>query len=612
MKPSTILVVEDERIIATDLRGSLQDLGYKVPAIASSGESAIELVEKYHPDLILMDIFLDGEMTGIEAADRINLHHDIPVIFLTAFSDTTIIDQAKLTGPYGYLLKPFDDREVRTSIEIALYRHSMDKKLKESEERYRGFVENFLGIAFRENPDFTPVFLHGAVEAMTGYREEDFKSASPSWENIIYPGDTVYVRDRLEKIRSHPGCSETIEYRIVQKNGSVRWVRELVRNIAGPGGITQFIQGARYDITVSKEAAELLEKMNETLECRVRERTESLNQQLRFLQHLIDTIPSPVYYKDAWGVYTGCNTAFESFVGCTKQQVIGKKVMDIIPPGFAEMATEKDNQLLKNGGIQVYQAKFPHADQTVRDVICKRASFTDSDGAVSGMIGMLLDISDRTRAEEALSLSEKKFREVVQDQTELIYRYRVDNTIVFANEAFLHYFNTTAKDTIGYIFRLKIHPGDKQLVKDHYASIDKEHPSISIEHRIMMQDGTLRWQQWNIRAFFNQEGHLSEYQSVGRDITERKETEHLQKEAYIQIEKNLRLFAGLNDTIRNPLSVIVLLTELNKGADCDRILKNAREIDEIVNQLDRGWEESDKVRQYLVKYYGIGEKKDGS
>ncbi|MEI6841177.1 MAG: response regulator, partial [Methanomicrobiales archaeon] len=86
MKPSTILVVEDERIIATDLRGSLQDLGYKVPAIASSGESAIELVEKYHPDLILMDIFLDGEMTGIEAADRINLRHDIPVIFLTAFS----------------------------------------------------------------------------------------------------------------------------------------------------------------------------------------------------------------------------------------------------------------------------------------------------------------------------------------------------------------------------------------------------------------------------------------------------------------------------------------------------------------------------------------------
>jgi PAS domain S-box-containing protein len=610
MEQSTILVVEDERIIAADLQGSLRQLGYNVPAIASTGQSAIDLVEKYHPDLILMDIYLAGEMTGIEAAEKIRLRHNIPVIYLTAFSDSTIIEQAKLCGPYGYLLKPFDEREVRTAIEIALYRHSMDKKLQESEERYRGFVENFLGIAFRMDPGRSPVFLHGAVEAITGYTEEDFKSASSSWESIIYPADRGYVNDQVILAVSEPGYAGSYEYRIVRKDGGIRWVRELVRNIAGPGNKTQYIQGARYDISVSKEAEEQLLKMNDILECRVQERTESIHQQLLFLQHLIDTIPSPVYYKDTQGRYTGCNTAFESFVGYSKQQVIGKKVMDILPENIAGLINEKDILLLKHGGIQVFQVKFPHADHTARDVICKRATFNDSSGAVTGMIGMLLDISDRIRAEEALSSSEKKFREVVQDQTDLIYRYKVDKTVVFANDAFLNYFNTTPKDTIGYIFRLKIHPGDEQRVKDHYASLSEYNPSASVENRVILPDGRVVWQQWNTRAFFNEAGRITEYQSVGRDITDRKEAEHLQKEAYIQIDKNLRQFAGLNDTIRNPLSVIMLLTELNKGPDCDKILENARQIDRIVSMFDRGWEESEKVRQFLVKYYGIGDQND--
>lgn len=606
----TILVVEDERIIAADLKGSLQEMGYFVPAIATSGKSAIQLVEKYHPDLILMDIFLEGDLTGIDAAGIINQDNDIPVIFLTAFSDTKFIDQAKVTGPYGYLLKPFDENEVHTSIEVALYRHSMDKKLKASEERYRGFVENFLGIAFRLNPDLSPVFLHGAVEAITGYREEDFKSGSPSWESIISPDDTVYVHEQLRKITDQPGCSGNYEYRIVGKDGKTRWLQELVKNIAGPGNRIQFIQGARYDITVAKDAAVQLQKMNETLECRVQERTELLNQQVLFLQNLIDTIPSPIFYKDAECRYSGCNTAFETFTGYSKQQIIGKKPVDIYPGDFAEMITKKDELLMKNGGIQVFQAKYSHADHSVRDVIFKRATFADPKGSFSGVIGVLIDITDRIRAEEALSISEKQFRAIVEDQTELIYRFGVDNKLVFANEAFFKYFNTSAKDTIGYIFRMNIYPDDDQLVKDHFASLNHEHLSDSIEYRVIMPDGTQRWQQWNTRAFFNKEGRLTGYQSVGRDITDRKQNEYLQRETYIQIEKNLQQFAGLNDTIRNPLSVIMLLAELNNGPDSIKILKNAKEIDDIVGKLDRGWAESEKVRQFLIKYYGIGEKND--
>ena len=608
-EPPSILIVEDERIVAEDLKETLKNFGYRVVAIAVSGEIAIDRVNELHPDLILMDIHLAGKMTGIEAAEEILSYHDIPLIFLTAFADKELVSRAKRAGPYGYILKPYDEQELRITIEIALYKHKLEKTLRESEERYRGFVQNFLGIAFRLKPDFIHVFLHGAVEAITGYTEAEFRSSAPAWEHIIYADDVSVVQAQNQKIQSVPGYSGSREYRIVQKDGAVRWIYELVQGIPDLSGSLQFIQGSRYDITERKNAEEFLKKMNEELEIRVRERTESLNQQVQFLQQMIDTLPSPIFYKNPRGLYIGCNNAFESYIGYSKKEIINKTDADLFPADLAEITDQKDVLLLKNRGIQVYQAKFIHADHTIRDVIFKRATFNETQGNIGGLIGVMLDITDRIRAEEALRESERRFRGVVHDQTELIYRYRNDRTVLFANEAFLKYFYTTSKDPVGYIFRLHIHPDDEAKVMEHFNALTPQHPVESIEHRMIMPDGSVRWHQWNNRAFFDESGKVTEYQSVGRDITERKEIEQLQRESYQQIEKNLQQFAILNDHIRNPLSVIVLLTEMDDGSHCQQILEKSKEIDRIINQLDRGWLESEKIHQFLKRYYDIGEEK---
>lgn len=130
MTDTRILVVEDEQIVAEDLKMTLEALGYQVAGIASSGEKAVELAKKENPDLILMDIMLAGEMDGISAASQIRATQDIPVIYVTAFADSTLLERAKQTTPYGYIVKPFNGREVQSNIEIALFKHRMEHEIK--------------------------------------------------------------------------------------------------------------------------------------------------------------------------------------------------------------------------------------------------------------------------------------------------------------------------------------------------------------------------------------------------------------------------------------------------------------------------------------------------
>src|SRR5687768_14700973 len=131
-----MLVVEDERIVSMDLQRRLKTMGYDVVGAAVSGEEAIEKAESLRPDMVLMDIMLDGQLDGIQAAEIIRERFHIPVIYLTAYADTSTLERAKVTEPFGYILKPFEERELHGHIEIALYKHRMEKRLKESEERY--------------------------------------------------------------------------------------------------------------------------------------------------------------------------------------------------------------------------------------------------------------------------------------------------------------------------------------------------------------------------------------------------------------------------------------------------------------------------------------------
>ncbi|MBL4586607.1 MAG: response regulator [Flavobacteriales bacterium] len=140
MAKTSILVVEDESIVAKDIENSLKKLGYTVPSVENTGEDAIDSAGRYQPNLILMDIMLKGDISGIEAAAQIKDRYQIPIIFLTAYADESTLSKAKVTEPYGYIIKPFKEIDLHTSIEMALYKHSKEQEVRKERDLYSSIV----------------------------------------------------------------------------------------------------------------------------------------------------------------------------------------------------------------------------------------------------------------------------------------------------------------------------------------------------------------------------------------------------------------------------------------------------------------------------------------
>jgi len=205
----SILVVEDERIVALDLKAILKRLGYTLAGITASGADAVELCDALRPDLVLMDIFLKGDMDGVDAACVIQSECDTPVIFLTSHTDQVTLQRAKRTAPYGYVLKPVDENWLRTAVEVAIFKHRTEQELKKSEQRYRhlfsGMLNAFLLLEFQSsdmggdgrgnlrileaNPSFERITGLSRSEVIGHLLTEVFPGIEPFWLDTL--GETA-------------------------------------------------------------------------------------------------------------------------------------------------------------------------------------------------------------------------------------------------------------------------------------------------------------------------------------------------------------------------------------------------------------------------------------
>jgi DNA-binding LytR/AlgR family response regulator len=168
MSKTRILVVEDESIVAKDIQRTLEKLGYEVPATASSAESAFQKLEEVEPDLVFLDIKLKGEQDGVHIAEHIKDRYDIPVIFLTSFVDQDTIDRAKVTEPYGYLVKPFNEGDLKTTVEMALFKFSKDRELRLSEQRLSNALGKIENAVFVTDQDLRLNYINEKALAICG------------------------------------------------------------------------------------------------------------------------------------------------------------------------------------------------------------------------------------------------------------------------------------------------------------------------------------------------------------------------------------------------------------------------------------------------------------
>ena len=306
MSNTNIMIVEDEGIVAKALQTKILKFGYSCTTICHSGEDAIKKAKEIHPDLILMDIFLKGKIDGIQAAELIMQEVDIPIIYLTAYANEDILQRAKLTYPFGYILKPYKEKDLEVSIRMALFKNKMEQAVKESEARYREVITSSQNGIISVDKNGTIILWNKGAENTFGFTEKESKNLSIK-KLIDFEKSIESSQDALvNKILKHLGENEYIghhkskEIRILDISESQRLENE--EQIQ-----TFFV----HDITDKKKSDIKLSVHKEQLKLINRILRHDLTNQLAFIRSSIKNYQKTDNKELLDGMYSSVNNSVQ-------------------------------------------------------------------------------------------------------------------------------------------------------------------------------------------------------------------------------------------------------------------------------------------------------------
>jgi len=244
---------------------------------------------------------------------------------------------------------------------------------------------------------------------------------------------------------------------------------------------------------------------------------------LSFLQTLIDTIPSPIFYKNTRGVYLGCNKAYEAFLGLEKEIIVGKTLHEIFSKDLADKYTEMDNDLFRHPGKQVYEWQISAADGARRDIIFSKATFQDEQGALGGLVGVMVDLTEQKKADKALAKAEERYRSIFENAVEGIFQSSPDGRILEVNPAHARIFGyDTPQEMIDSFEDIGqghyVHPEDRK----HFREIcDVQGFIRGFEVQCYTRNKETIWVSLNARVVKNEAGDILYYEGISEDITKR-------------------------------------------------------------------------------------------
>lgn len=515
MSKTTVLIVEDEAIVAADLAAKLRMLGYEVVGTAAEGEKAVELACRLEPQVVLMDIWLKGPMDGIAAAEAIRRRHCAPVIYLTAHSDSATLERAKLSEPFGYILKPFEERELSTAIEMALYKHQSDMQLRKANEELeqrveertrelvaasaynRSLIEASLDPLVTIGRDGKITDVNAATEAATGRSRgeligTDFsdyfsepEKARAGYEQVFRDGS---VRDFPLELRRLDGKLTSVLY-----NASV---------YSDEGGDVIGVFAAARDITEQKKAQEALRELNETLEEQVIERTAQL-----------------------------------------------KSVNETL------LASRKAALNLMEDAV-IARRKAEEMSEELR-----------------------LEITERTRSEEALRESELFYSQTLESIPGMVFTTRPDGYCDFQSRQWVEFTGVAMSEHLGDGWNRLLHPDDRPRAFEAWRAAVEGRAPYDLEYRVRRHDGEYEWFKVIGRPIRDAAGEIVKWFGVAVNIDANKKAEEelkVAREAAEAASRAKSLFlANMSHELRTPMTGVLGMLEIARSGPLDERQREA-------------------------------------
>ncbi len=561
-----VLIVEDDQAQLRTLSAILRDEGFDVTGCATAAEALARLARDDF-DVGVVDLGLPDAMNGDLLNRLIEVSGRVSLIIHTGRGSYESAKKAVNLGAFAYVEKGGAPQElvghVHRAIHARMKRYAEDleeavaartqeltelnRTINESERWFRSLIELSASVYAVIDASGIIVYESPSLERWLGWKPKELVGID-CFEHV-HPDDTHRLRSSLAEILQHPEVVKTEELRYHHKDGSWRWLRIVGANHLEDPAVRGIVL-TYQDVTDRKRVEE------------------DLKEKSRFHQELIDSIPNPVFWKGCDGRYLGCNQAFAALLERPAEEIIGKTVSDLVPDAFAGKYREMDLALYDQNTPQVYETTIERTDGTRRDVVFHKAPFTLPDGSIGGLIGVVLDITERKQAETAIRQSELRFRNIFNQTFQLAGTLSPDGKMTAANATAVEFIGEREADVVGKLFwdtPWWRHSAELRTWLRDAVSRAAQGEILRREVTHTSREGDLHYFDFSLKPVVGEDGEVEYIIPESRDITDRKRVEE-------------ELAAALAEARQRALETAALLKASRAVLECEGFKTAARAI----------------------------------
>lgn len=462
-----VLLAEDESITALQIKNKLKSWDFDVVAVASSGEEAIKMALEKKPDIVILDIVLKGNLDGIDAAQEIKNVLNIPIIYLTAFADENTMDRAMSTEPKNYILKPFDDNELRFALEMSVYRNKIENQLKKTQNYLELITENMLDIVGQLDTKGVFLYVSPSIKKLLGY--ETSQIVGNSIFEFVHPEDLEMTLNCFNKCLE-TGKPEKIRKRVKTSTGNYKWIETMGSPISD-------------DLNQISGAVISCRDIDDQINIE-----EELKSALNYSRNLIEVSLDPMVTISENGEIMDVNSATEDSTGLSREDLIGTDFSQYFTD--PEKAMKGYQKTLFYGSLKDYSLTLRHISGRTMDVSFNASVYRNRAGEVEGIFAAARNITKLKKANNALKLSERHFRSLIENALDVIMVLNHQGDITYASPSVEKVFGYKVHEFLGFNIFDFIHNNDSPRLNNALTEdIRSSGSNVDFEVRCQHENG---------------------------------------------------------------------------------------------------------------------------